>query len=222
MGDNKMTRSLSTLAVELFDAGAVRLGDIEAKLGRHTPIYFDLRVIVSHPRMMNAVSQELLNLASNIEHDILCGVPYAALPFATVMSVTGNTPMIMKRKETKLYATKKIIEGVYNRHQKCLVVEDVVTSGGSLLETVSTLRNEGLSVDHAVVVLDREQGGASVLMANGVNVHALFTMTDLVTMLRNADRINDETVEIVSDHIKECQFGLKEPLQRINGADNGP
>ncbi|CAK1543658.1 unnamed protein product [Leptosia nina] len=215
-----MTRSLEELAVELFDAGAVRLGDIEAKLGRHTPIYFDLRVIVSHPRMMNAVSQHLLNLSSGIEHDILCGVPYAALPFAAVMSVTGGTPMIMKRKETKLYATKKILEGVYEQNQKCLVVEDVVTSGGSLLETVTTLRSEGLRVNDAVVVLDREQGGVGVLKANGVQVRSIFTMTDLVNILRSADRISDETVEIVSDHIKECQFGLQEAIERIFSKEN--
>ena len=153
-------------------------------------------------------------LASEIEYDILCGVPYAALPFAAVMSVTTNTPMIMKRKETKLYATKKILEGVYKPDQKCLVVEDVVTSGGSLLETIKTLRNELLSVTHAVIVLDREQGGASVLKANGVHVKSIFTMTELVKILKDAGRITDETVEIVSDHIKECQFGMKDNFEQ--------
>ncbi|XP_023949366.2 uridine 5'-monophosphate synthase [Bicyclus anynana] len=207
--------SLQELGVQLFDAGAVRLGDIEAKLGRRTPFYFDLRVVVSHPHIMMAIAQQLQVLSSEIEHDILCGVPYAALPFAAVMSVNTNTPMIMKRKETKMYATKKILEGVFEKNQNCLVVEDVVTSGGSLLETVTTLRDEGLAVTHAVVVLDREQGGASVLAANGVRVKALFTMTELVNILRDAGRISDETVEIVSDHIKQCQFGMKDNFEQL-------
>ncbi|XP_045762541.1 uridine 5'-monophosphate synthase-like [Maniola jurtina] len=205
---------LQELAVQLFDAGAVRLGDIEAKLGRRTPIYFDLRVVVSHPSIMMAIAQQLQILATEIEHDILCGVPYAALPFAAVMSVHANTPMIMKRKETKMYATKKILEGVFDKNQNCLVVEDVVTSGGSLLETVTTLRDEGLKVTHAVIVLDREQGGANVLSANGVQVKSLFTMTELVKILRDAGRISEETVEIVSDHIRECQFGMKDNLEQ--------
>lgn len=161
-----------------------------------------------------AISKELQVLSSEIEHDILCGVPYAALPFAAVMSVNTNTPMIMKRKETKLYATKKILEGVYKPGQKCLVIEDVVTSGGSLLETINTLRNELLSVTHAVIVLDREQGGASVLEANGVVVNSIFTMSELVKILRDAGRITDETVEIVSDHIRECQFGMKDNFEQ--------
>ncbi|CAH2056908.1 unnamed protein product, partial [Iphiclides podalirius] len=202
----KIMQALEELAVQLFDAGAVRLGDIEAKVGRRTPIYFDLRVVVSHPRLMMAISEQLTRLAADIPHDLLCGVPYAALPFAAVMSVNSNTPMIMKRKETKLYATKKILEGVYEAGQKCLVVEDVVTSGGSLLETVATLRGEQLRVSHAVVVLDREQGGASVLAADGVEVKSVYTMTALVRVLQECGRISDETAEIVSDHIKECRF----------------
>lgn len=160
-----------------------------------------------------AVAKQLQHIALEIKHDLLCGVPYAALPLAAVMSVNANTPMIMKRKETKLYATKKLLEGIYEKNQSCLVVEDVVTSGGSLLETVDTLRDEGLSVTHAVIVLDRGQGGASVLKANGVVVKSLFTLTDLVKILNKAGRINDETVEIIVDHIKECQFGMKDNLE---------
>lgn len=159
-----------------------------------------------------SVAEHLQRLASGIDHDLLCGVPYAALPFAAVMAVHTDTPMIMKRKETKLYATRKIIEGVYHKNQVCLVVEDVVTSGGSLLETVATLRDEQLNVTHAVVVLDREQGGASVLKASGVEVRSLFTLNNLVKILRNAGRLSDDTVEIISDHIKVCQFGIKDSV----------
>lgn len=139
-------------------------------------------------------------------------MPYAALPLAAVMSVNTGTPMIMKRKETKLYATKKLLEGIFKQDQKCLVVEDVVTSGGSLLETVGTLRGEGLAVTHAVIVLDREQGGANVLKANGVTLNAIFTLSGLVEILNKAGRINNDTVHMILDHIKESQFGMKDNL----------
>lgn len=160
-----------------------------------------------------AVALQLQKLATEINHDLLCGVPYAALPLAAVMSVNTNIPMIMKRKETKLYATKRLLEGVYHEGQRCLVVEDVVTSGGSLLESVQTLRGEGLIVTHAVIVLEREQGGASVLNANGVEVRSLFTLSGLVNILNKAGRINDETVAMICEHIKECQFGTKDNLE---------
>ncbi|CAB3229322.1 unnamed protein product [Arctia plantaginis] len=209
--------SLEELAVRLFDVGAVRLGDIEAKIGRRTPIYFDLRVVVSRPEIMMAVAQQLQKLAREINHDLLCGVPYAALPIAAVMSVNTNTPMIMKRKETKLYATKKILEGLFEINQNCLVVEDVVTSGGSLLETVDTLRSEGLIVSHAVVVLDRDQGGARVLKENGIIVKPLYSMTGLLKMLNDAGKIDSETVDIILNHIKESQFNtaMKDNLELL-------
>ncbi|XP_026728579.1 uridine 5'-monophosphate synthase-like isoform X2 [Trichoplusia ni] len=211
--------SLKELAVALFEAGAVRLGDIEAKLGRRTPIYFDLRVVVSHPKVMISVAQQLQKLSEDIHHDLLCGVPYAALPIAAVMSINTDTPMIMKRKETKLYGTKKMLEGKFENNQRCLVVEDVVTSGGSLMETVCTLRAEGLNVTDAVVVLDREQGGVSVLKKNGITVTSIFTLTDLLKMLNEAGKISDETVQIIVEHIKECQFSnldfMKDNLELI-------
>lgn len=160
-----------------------------------------------------AVAQQLQKLAQEINHELLCGVPYAALPLAAVMSVNTNTPMIMKRKETKLYATKKLLEGIYKENQQCLVVEDVVTSGGSLLETVETLRSEGLAVSHAVIVLDREQGGVSVLKSNGIVVRSLFTLSGLVMILNKAGRIDDETVDIIIEHIQECQFVTKDNFE---------
>lgn len=81
-----------------------------------------------------------------------------------------------------------------------------MTSGGSLMETVSTLRSEGLEVTHAVVVLDRDQGGASVLKQNGIQVKSIFTLTGLLRILNEAGKISDETVDIILEHIKECQF----------------
>ncbi|GBP70572.1 Uridine 5'-monophosphate synthase [Eumeta japonica] len=152
------------------------------------------------------VSELLQELASDVAHELVCGVPYAALPIATVMSSKTLTPMLVRRKEAKVYGTKKILEGVYRENQKCLIVEDVVTSGGSLLETADTLRGHGLVVADAVVVLDREQGGAGVLRKNGIKMKSLFTLGELVKILHKANKIDQRTVEIVLDHINECRF----------------
>jgi uridine monophosphate synthetase len=127
--------------------------------------------------------------------DVICGVPYAALPMATAMSLESYIPLIIKRKEAKEYGTKKLIEGIYKSGQNCLLVEDVITSGKSLIETIAEVENEGLKVSDIVVVLDREQGGKQLLQEKGYNVHTLFSISEVVEILKEVDHLTEEEVE---------------------------
>lgn len=140
-----------------------------------------------------------------MNYDIICGVPYTALPIATIVSVKTGIPMVMRRKEAKDYGTKKLIEGSFKSGDKCLIVEDVVTSGSSVLETVKDLVDSGIKCTDAIVLLNREQGGQKILEENGVKMHALLSMTQLMEILKNEKCIDDATVEKVTNYISTAK-----------------
>ncbi|XP_033214945.1 uridine 5'-monophosphate synthase-like [Belonocnema kinseyi] len=201
---NEMEAELKELAVALFDIGAVKFTEVTLQNGWKTPIYMDLRVTISYPKILRKLSQTLWKLAKdskNIAH--ICGVPYTALPFATVISVEANMPMLIKRKEAKSYGTKKLIEGNFESGDKCVIIEDVIVLGSSALETINDLRNSGLKVTEVFVVVDREQGGRENLQNENVEVRSLFTISQLMKYLLDAEKITLEVMEEIMGYISK-------------------
>ncbi|EDW16037.1 uridine 5'-monophosphate synthase [Drosophila mojavensis] len=204
----KSEDQMKALALKLFEINAFKFGDFKMKVGVNSPVYFDLRVIVSYPDVMQTVSDLLVaqikELKLSSKH--VCGVPYTALPLATIVSLQQQTPMLVRRKEAKAYGTKKLIEGIFQAGDTCLIVEDVVTSGSSILETVRDLQSEGIVVTDAVVVVDREQGGAANVAKHGVRMHSLFTLSYLLNTLHEEGRIERSTVDAVAKYIAATQI----------------
>ncbi|MEG2510500.1 MAG: orotidine-5'-phosphate decarboxylase, partial [Chryseobacterium sp.] len=112
------------------------------------------------------------------------------------------------------YGTKKLIEGIYQKGQNCLLVEDVITSGKSLIETIAEVENEDLKVADIVVVLDREQGGKQLLESKGFKVHTLFNISEVCAILQEEGELSDDEVKRIQDFLKgnHIQFDEKKRL----------
>ena len=201
------------LVLKLLSIGAFKFGEFTLKSGVVSPVYVDLRVIVSHPQVLSAVADALINVTRDVEHHTLCGVPYTALPFATLMGFKTNKPMLMKRKQVKKYGTKKMIEGDVVPGQKCMIVEDLVTSGLSVFETVQPLEEAGLVVEDVVVLLDRTQGGRANVEGRGKRLHSVMTLPQVLHVLHEAGSVDGETVASVHRFLADNQVAVSADLK---------
>lgn len=187
--------------LKAYELGIIKFGNFTLKSGIESPFYVDLRPLASSPQLLKTLANNLLELVEDAPFDLICGVPYAALPMGTTMSLASGVPLIIKRKENKGYGTKRMVEGVYSDGQNCLLVEDVITSGQSLLETIEEIEREGLKVTDMVVVLDREQGGIQKLKQKGYTVHTLFTINEVIDILHRYHRLSDAEMARVKNFL---------------------
>jgi uridine monophosphate synthetase len=193
--------TLTSIILKLHEIGAVQFGSFQLKDKLISPIFIDLRLCISYPKLLGSIADQLYKTVKNLDFDLICGVPYTALPIATAISLRQDVPMIMRRKEMKDYGTKKPLEGSFQRGQRCLIIEDIVTSGASILETIDSLENEGLKVTDAVVLVDREQGAEEALAERGYELHRVFTLSFLLNTLHKEKILDPLTYHSILDFL---------------------
>jgi uridine monophosphate synthetase len=185
-------KELSVLADGLLDAGCIQFGEFTLKSGLISPIYIDLRRIISNPELLGQVGMAYLPLLKHLKFDRLAALPYAAIPIATSVSLQGNYPMIYPRKEVKAYGTMAEIEGEYHAGETMVVIDDLATTGGSKFEAIEKLTSAGLKVQDVVVLVDRQSGAKESLAEAGYNLHAVLTITQMLDYWETAGKVEPD------------------------------
>jgi uridine monophosphate synthetase len=181
------------LAQDLHEIGALKFGEFTLKSGLTSPMYFDLRLFISHPRIMKKVAKLYAAQLTGLQYDRLAGVAYAALPIAGAVSLELEQPWIFMRKEglKKEYGLQKSLEGEYAKGETVVMIEDLVTRATSLLEAIGAIEQQGLVVKDAVVLLNYQKGGEELLKEKGYNLHAFMTVREVVDIMKAEGKIDD-------------------------------
>jgi len=168
------------LARDLITSQCVRFGEFRLRSGILSPIYLDLRRLVSHPPILARVARAYAATLKDLQFDRIAGIPYAALPIATSIALEMNRPLIYARREAKDYGTKAVIEGDHAPGETIVVIDDLATTGDSKIEAIRKLEEAQLRVRDIVVLIDRGQGAGPMLAEAGYQLHAVAVLPELL------------------------------------------
>lgn len=166
----------------LKKCGALTYGDFLLSSGKRSSFYIDIKKASTQPEVLAAIAQEMSKIisAKDLRFDRISGVVLGSIPLAVALSLETKVPFVMVRKEKKDHGTGRLVEGPLGGGEKILVVEDVITSAGSVADTITTLRNEGAVVETVLAVVDRQEGGGEKLTGMNVQLISLLTANDLL------------------------------------------
>lgn len=194
-----MDLKVGEIAELLYETGCIKFGVFKLSSGKVSSIYVDLRILSSFPKEFKTIVKLSSQIINRVNFDIIAGVAVGGLPLATAIAYELNKPLIYVRKTVKDHGTGRLVEGVIRKGVKALIVDDVATTGNSLVRTINILRENGAKIDHAFVVIDREQGSREKLRKMGIELLSLATLREVIKELYTRKRIDYETyVKVLS------------------------
>ncbi|MDE1833746.1 MAG: orotate phosphoribosyltransferase [Candidatus Micrarchaeota archaeon] len=160
----------------LVELNAIKFGKFTLTSGKESDYYVDIKIAATDPRFLDEVSTEL---SRKVNAKVIAGVELGAVPLIVATALKSGLPYVIIRKEEHLHGTKSPMIGNVKHGEKVDVIEDVVTTGNSVLRAVKMLRDMGAIVNRAVCVVDREEGGAQLLRQNGIELIPLVRISEV-------------------------------------------
>jgi len=199
------------LARTLWDLGSLQFGDFT--LGRttlHSPVYVNVRLLISKPKALRRAARLIYHDVRTLQRmlhprvapfDRVAGIPFGGLHLATVFSLIADVPMVYVHPSKDRDASTPFIEGTYERGETVLLIDDLVTGGGNIIETAAVLGMAGLKVKDVVVLLDRHEGARDRLKANGYNLISILGLETMLNYLMASGKIEEDWYRKSIDYI---------------------
>ncbi len=165
---------------KLIEVGAIKFGDFTLTSGKRSSYYIDIKKASTKVEILDLMGNFL---AKKVEGDLIAGVELGAVPLVVVTALKTKKNYLIIRKAEKTHGTRKMIEGDYKKGQVVDLIEDVVTTGKSVIRAIKILREEGLIVKRVICIVDREEGGKENIENENVKLFSLLKAGDLLTLL---------------------------------------
>lgn len=207
--DKRRVELIRELGRVLVKTGALRFGAFTLTSGKMSSYYIDLRIVPSLPeifkRIIDAFVEALKNMIGLDRIDAIGGIPTAGLTYSTAVAYKLEKPLLYVRKEPKEHGTQKRVEGLLRPGWKVLILDDLVTTGSSIIRTAEAIRSEGGIVEDALVLIDRMEGGKDRLAVSSIRLKALAKITELADLLYDMDVIREDQRKAIYSMVKTKQ-----------------
>jgi len=189
------------LAKALCNANIMKFGLFSLASGRKSPVYVDVRVLPSSPASFSLAIDELVKKVKALKVDVVAGAETAGIPIAAAIALKAKLPMIYVRKRPKSYGTMSFIEGVLEKDQKAVLIDDMITDGKSKMRFIEGIKKEGAVCEDVLVILDREQGGTENLSAENLKLHSLITLKELLEYMKKNELVDEDNYNITMNYL---------------------
>ncbi len=195
------------MAKILHKIDAVKFGLFKLSSGKRSPYYVDLRIIPSFPDAYRDICDFYTeNITSQVglkNFDRVAGIPIAGIPFASQVAYNLRKPFLYVRKGVRTHGRERRVEGVLVSGDRVLLVDDLVTTGLTLIKAADAVRAEGGVVTDAVAFLDREEGGKEKLAAHEITLHPFLRISEIANTLYELGAVDDENLKTILKQIKK-------------------
>lgn len=190
--------------LKLAELGCIMTGEFRLSSGRISPYYINLRKIISYPAIFDEITNDYVEIIKTLgEFDRVAGVATAGIPIATIVAYKLKKPLIYVRKEKKTHGTESEIEGELEPGNSVILVDDVATTGESLLKAALSIKEKGGILRYAVVFVDREEGAEQNLKKEGITLVSLSKVSEIFSRLYLLGSMERENYELVMRYLEE-------------------